>query len=88
MEGKLAELGDAALVEHLAGVLVVAQRQQRREVPGVLLEEVEDGGDPAFAEPHPGPDALRLQLVRAGVGGLLEQGDAGLVPEPVPEQER
>ena len=63
-------------------------RQQRREVPHVLLEQVEDRGDPALAEPHARPYPLGLQLVRPGVGGLLEQRDPGLGPEPPAEQVR
>jgi len=41
-----------------------------------------------LTEPHPRPHALFLQLVRPGVGGLLEQRDPGLVPELLAEQER
>src|SRR3712207_8333082 len=32
--------------------------------------------------------ALRLELLRARVGGLLEERDAGLAPEFPPEEER
>src|SRR5690606_41294302 len=64
VEGELAGLGDAALVQHGAGVLVVAEWQQRGEVARVLLEEVEHGGDPALAEADAGPHALGLELVR------------------------
>ena len=88
VQAHLGQLGDAPAVQHRQRVLVLAQRQQGREVPDVLLEQVEHGRDPALAEPHPGPDPLLLQLVRPGVGGLLEQGDPGLVPQPPAEQER
>src|SRR3546814_1060182 len=46
-----------------------------------LLEAVEDRGDPPLAEPHPRPHSPRLQLLAAGVGGLLEERDAGLAPQ-------
>ena len=78
----------APALEHPHRVLVVGDRQQRREVADVLLEQVEDRGDPALAEPHPGPDALGLELLAAGVGGLLEQRDPGLAPQLLAEQER
>jgi hypothetical protein len=54
----------------------------------ILLRQVEDRGDPALAEPHPRPDPLRLELLAAGVRGLLEQRDAGLPPQLLAEQER
>ena len=63
-------------------------RQQRREVAHVLLELVEDRGDPPLAEPHPRADALRLEFLGTGVGGLLEQRDARLAPQLLAEQER
>ena len=47
-------------------ILVGQFGQQRREVADVLLEQVEDRGDPALAEPDPRPHALGLQLVRVG----------------------
>ena len=69
-------------------VLLVADRQQGGEVADVLLEVVEHRGDEALAEPDPGPDALLLELLRPGVGGLLEQRDAGLPPQLLAEEER
>ena len=74
-------------LEHLNGVLALADGQQRREVADVLLEEIEDRGDPAVAEPHAGPHSLGLQLLGPRVGGLLEQGDARLAPELLAEEE-
>ena len=88
MQAHLGQLRAGAAVEHGERVLVLADRQQGREVPQVLLEQVEHRGDPALAEPHPGPHALFLQLVRPGVGGLLEQRDPRLVPKLPAEQER
>ena len=70
------------------GSCVVAHRQQRREEAHVLLEEVEDRGDPALAEPHARAHALGLQLLRARVGGLLEQRDPRLPPQLAAEEER
>ena len=88
MHAQLGQRRGVAAVEHLGRVLVVDDRQQRREVAHVLLELVEDRGDPALAEPDPRPHALRLQLLRAGVGGLLEQRDARLAPQLLAVQER
>ena len=88
VQAHLGQLGTAAAVQGDHGVLLLAHGQQRREVPDVLLEQVEHRGDPPLAEPHPGPDPLMLQLVGPGVGGLLEQGDPGFVPQPTAEQVR
>jgi hypothetical protein len=74
--------------EHGHRVLVLDHRQQRREVADVLLEEVEDRRDPALAEPHPRAHALRLELLRPRVRGLLEQRDPRLPPQLAPEEER
>ena len=78
VQPQLVQLGHPAAVQHRDRVLVGADRQQRREVPGVLLEQVEDRGDPALAEPHPRAHALGLELLAAGVGALLEQRDPRL----------
>ena len=88
VQPQLGQRRRAARLEHVERVLVVDDREQRREVADVLLEQVEDRGDPALAEPHPRPDALRLQLLAAGVGGLLEQRHPGLAPQLAAEQER
>ena len=69
-------------------VLRLAHRQQGREVEDVLLEEIEDRGDPALAEPHARAHALGLELVGARVGGLLEERDARLAPQLLAEEER
>ena len=66
----------------------LADGQERREEAHVLLEEVEDRGDPALAEPDAGAHALHLQLLRPSVGGLLEESDARLAPELAAEEER
>jgi hypothetical protein len=58
----------------------------RGEVADVLFEQVEDRGDPALAEPHPRPHALRLQFFAARVGGLLEERNARLSPELLAQQ--
>ena len=79
--------GDAGL-EGRHRVLVAGLGEQRREVADVLLEQVEDRGDPPLAEEDPGPHALVLQLDRAGVGGLREQLDPGLGVQPLAEEER
>ena len=88
VQRELRELRGLPAVQRLHRVLVLAQRQQRGEVPQVLLEQVEYRRDPALAEPHPGPDPLLLELVRPGVGGLFEQREPGLAPQLPPEQER
>lgn len=74
--------------QDLFGVLVLGDRQQGREVADVLLEEVEDRGDPALAEPHPWSHSLRLELLAAGVGGLLEEWDPRLGPQLLAEEHR
>ena len=87
VQPELVEGRGAAGLEHLERVLLVGDRQQGREVADVLLEQVEDRGDPALAEPHARADALRLQLLAAGVGRLLEERDARLAPQLLAEQE-
>jgi hypothetical protein len=88
MQAHLAQLRDGAAVERCHRVLIVTDRQQRREELDVLGEQIEHRGNPALTEPHPRPHPLALQLLRPGVGGLLEQGDPGLVPQLPAEQER
>ena len=88
VQRQLGELRRLPVVQRRRGILVVDQRQQRGEIPQVLLEQVEHRRDPSLAEPHPGPDPLDLELVRPGVGRLLEQGEPGLPPQFPPEQER
>ena len=83
-----ASCGIAPAVEDRDGVFVLADGQQRGEVPEVLLEQVEHRGDPPLAEPDPWPHPLFLELVRPGVRRLLEQGEPGLVPQLPAEQER
>ena len=80
--------GMSPRVERLDRVLVLAHRQQRREVADVLLEEVEDRRDPALAEPHARAHALGLELLGPRVGGLLEERDARLAPQLLAEEER
>src|SRR4029453_1838814 len=75
-------------VEYRYRIFVGADRQQSREISGVLLEKVKDRGYPALAEPHPRPYALRFQLLTASVSGLLEQRDAGLSDELLPAEKR
>ena len=55
--------GRPARLQHRHRVLVADLGQQRREVADVLLEQVEDRGDPALAEPDPRPHPLVLQLI-------------------------
>jgi hypothetical protein len=88
VHAQLAEPGGVAAVQYLGRILVLADRQQRREVGDILLELIEDRRDPALPEPDPRPDTLRLELVRAGVGGLLEQRHARLAPQLLAEEER
>ena len=54
----------------------------------VLLEQVENRGDPTLTEPHSGPHPLSFQFITAGIGALLEERDAGLCDELLAEQER
>ena len=67
--------------------IVAADRKQRREVPEFSSNrsKIEVIQRP---EPHPRPHTLSLQLLRTGVGALLEQGDAGLGQKRFAEQER
>jgi hypothetical protein len=88
VQAQLGQLRDVAPVEHLDRVLLLADGQQRREVADVLLEQVEDRGDPALAEPHPRADALGLELLGPRVGRLLEERDPGLAPQLPTEEER
>jgi hypothetical protein len=88
VQAQLGSFGACRRLQHLEGVLVVGDRQQRREVADVLLEQVEDRVDPPLAEPHPRPHALGLELLAAGVGRLLEQRDPGLVPQLLAQQVR
>src|SRR5215217_430595 len=78
VQPELVKARHAAAVEYRNGVLVGADRQQCRKVARVLLEEVEDRGDPALAEPHSGTYALSLQLFTPCVGALLKERDARL----------
>ena len=86
VQAQLAEPGDLPGAQRLHRVLVLADWQQRREVPDVFLEQVEDRGDPALPEPDPRAYSLSFELVRPGVGGLLEQRDAGLRPQLATEE--
>ena len=88
VQPQLLQLRRAAALEHGHRVLVLDHGQQRREVADVLLEEVEDRRDPALAEPHARAHALGLELLRARVGGLLEERDPRLAPQLAPEEER
>ena len=74
-------MGHVSALESLERVLLIAYRQERGEVAHVLLEQIEDRGDPALAEPHSGTHALALELLGAGICGLLEERDTGLTPE-------
>jgi hypothetical protein len=87
VQSQLGQLGDVAARQRLDRILVLAHRQQGREVADVLLEEVEDRRDPALAEPHARAHPLGLELVGPGVGGLLEERDARLAPELLAEEE-
>lgn len=87
VQDQLGQGGHAARVEDVQWVLVVADRQQRREVAPVLLEEVVGRGHPPLPEPGARPHALGLQFGRAGVGGLLEQRGPRLAPQFAPEEE-
>ncbi len=78
----------ASGIEDRQRILLVTDRQQGREEPQVLLEQVVRGGDPALTEPDARPHPLGLELRWAGVRGLQEQRRPGLAPQLVPEQER
>jgi hypothetical protein len=88
VQAQFAQLGRVAAGQHLDRVLVVAERQQCREVRDVLLEEVEHRGDPPLAEPHPRPYPLSLDLLGSRVGGLLEERDARFPPQLPAHEER
>ena len=88
VERQLRQLRGLAAIQRRLGILVLTQRQQRREVPQILLEQVENRGNPPLAEPHPRPDALLLEFLRPGIGDLLEERDPSLAPELTPEEER
>src|SRR5262249_5378093 len=72
VQGQLGQGRCLSPVEDLGRVLVLDDRQQGGEVSYVLLEQVEDRGDPALAEPHPRAYPLCFELFRPGVGGLFE----------------
>ncbi len=88
MQPEFLQRGRVAAFEDLDRILLLGDWQQRREVPDVLLELVEDRRDPALPEPDPRPDPLRLEFLRSGVRGLLEQRDPGLAPQFLAEEER
>src|SRR6185437_13461750 len=88
VQPQLRQPWDVPALQRLQRILGLADRQQRRKVADVLLKQVEDRGDPALAEPHAWSDALDLELLRAGVGGLLEEGNAGLAPQLLAVEER
>src|SRR3712207_8632416 len=64
--------------DQLDGVLRLAHGKKRREVPDVLLEEVEDRGHPALAEPHARAHALSLQLLRDRKSTRLNSSHANI----------
>src|SRR3954468_11015722 len=84
---QLVQSWNVAAPEDGGGILVVAHRQQCREVADVLFEVVEHRRDPPLAEPDARPDSLRLELCGAGVRGLFEQRDTRFSPELLAEQE-
>ena len=88
VHAQLCQFGDGPRLELFEGVVVGDHRQQRREVSGVLLEEVENRCDPTLSEPHARTDALIDEFLWPGVGGLLEHRDAAFMPECPARQER
>src|SRR5680860_440190 len=89
VQGQLGQVRDVAVGQHPLGILCLADRQQRREVAHVLVEQLEDAlGQPLLAEPHPRPHALAGELLGAGVDRLREQSDARLVVQLLAKEER
>src|SRR5262249_17033343 len=80
VQAQFGKPGYTAVGEHPDRVLAVTNRQQRRKVSDVLLEQVEDRRDPALTEPHAPANALRPEFIRSRVGRLLEERNACLGP--------
>src|SRR5690348_2972577 len=76
----LVQPGSAATFQRRQRILVIADRQERWKVPDVLLEQVKDRGNPAFAEPDSRADSLLLEFLRPGVGRLLETMVSSVAP--------
>ena len=87
VRGKARGHAAARFQAHGLRILVVQIGKQRGEVADVLLEQVEDRGDPALTEEDTGADPLVLQLDGTGVGGLGEQLDTGLGMQSLAEEE-
>ena len=88
MQAQLCQRRHLAALQGVHRVLVVDHRQQGREIAHVLLEQIEDRRDPSFSEPDAGAHALSLELLRSGVGRLLEHSDACLAPQLPTEEVR
>jgi hypothetical protein len=73
-------------VPSLERVLAAEDRQQRLVQPDRLGEQLKRPlAQPAGPEGHPGKPTAEPAAV-AVINGLLAQGDAGLLPEPVAKQ--
>src|SRR5699024_4379447 len=86
MEVEVVQGGGSTLHHRGAGQCPVLG-DQRGEIANILLEEIEDAGDPPFTEPDPGAYPLVDQFRGAGVDGLLEHRDAAFMPYPAPQEQ-
>ena len=86
MQSQFSQQGSAPGREFGNRIFVGQLRQQRRKVADVLLEQIEDRGDPSLAEPHTWPHTLSLEFLGPGIGRLGEQLDACLGQKFVAEE--
>ena len=83
------QVGGLAAAEGVERVGDLDVREERREPCDVLPVELEDrAADPSVAEGDARLEVAEVMARPAGVDGLLEQGDAGLGPQPAAEQQR
>jgi hypothetical protein len=87
VEAQRAEVRDLAAGEDLERVLVDLEAEERAEARHVLAVHLEDRlADPRTAEIHPRAALAHVGVAAARVDGLLEDRDAGLVPQALAEE--